>query len=59
MNNFILHSNQFGFDMWIANDGTATDKKSDAMQFDHRDNPKTKENYYTAIAGYKFSAVAN
>ncbi len=58
-NVFILHSDNFGYDMYIDNNSLLTDKKEDAMQFDvNFDNPTIKEKYYSGLSGIAFKAVS-
>lgn len=60
---YVLHSNEFGFDMFIADESKSngspiTDKISEALEYAKGfDNPEIKLGYWKAVTGYKLKVV--
>ena len=54
---YVLHTNQFGFDIYISGDsGIITDKIGDALQYSVGfDNEKIKLGYWKALTGYNLT----
>lgn len=54
---YVLHSDQFGFDMFISSDGVVTDTVEGAMQFSvGYDSEEMKLGMWKAITGYDLKA---
>lgn len=60
METFVLHTNEFGFDMFINAETGAEDKIENATVYTHGlDNPEIKLKYWSAVTGYKNLSVKN
>jgi hypothetical protein len=57
LHQFVLFTNQFANDIFIADNGLITDKISEALIFDERDNIKIKISYYSALTGYTLKSI--
>jgi hypothetical protein len=57
LHRFVLFTNQFASNIFIADNGLITPDKSAALIFDERDNMKDKVEYWSLITGYQLKAI--
>jgi hypothetical protein len=54
---WVLYTDQFANDIFIADNMLITSDINKAMKFDERDNMKDKVEYWSLITGYKLKAI--